>query len=130
MDQAWSGRDRTEYLRGKLFRALGSDISVSLGAEVDDSLVGALLGSVQYGEYGVAEPIAVLDTVLVDPTQTRHGVAKAMLAQLMRNLAGLRIERVRTDVSWNEQALIGFFAAAGFTPAPRLVLERVITPGD
>jgi predicted N-acetyltransferase YhbS len=101
MDQAHSGRNRSKFLAGKLERALGSDVRISLGAEVDGVLVGAVMGVVHYGEYGVAEPIAVLDTLLVDQGQQRKGIGRAMLDQLLKNLAALRIERVRTEVGWN-----------------------------
>lgn len=127
MDQALSGRNRARYLAGKLARALDADVRISLGAEVDGVLVGAVLGSVQYGEFGVAEPIAVLDTLLVDRSQQRRGVGRAMVDQLLKNLGALRIEKVRTEVSWNDQPLIGFLAAEGFAPAPRLVLERSVS---
>lgn len=127
MDQQHSGRNRSRFLAGKLERALGSDVRISLGAVVDGALVGAVMGTVHYGEFGLAEPIAILDTLLVDRGQQRRGIGRAMLDQLMKNLAALRIERVRTEVGWNEQPLIGFLAAAGFAPAPRLVLERGVS---
>lgn len=126
MDQAFSGRNRSAFLKGKLERALDADIRISLGAEIDGTLVGAVLGTVHYGEFGLAEPIAILDTLLVDAGYQRRGLGRAMLDQLLKNLAALRIERVRTEVGWNEQQLIGFLAAAGFAPAHRLVLERVV----
>lgn len=127
MDQAWSGRNRAKFLEGKLGRALDADVRISLGAITDDALVGAILGTVHYGEFGQAEPIAILDTLLVDKGYLRRGIGRAMFDQLVKNLAALRIERVRTEVSWDEQELIGFLAAEGFAPAPRLVLERVVT---
>ncbi|MEQ1566369.1 MAG: GNAT family N-acetyltransferase [Myxococcota bacterium] len=127
IDQAWSGRNRAKYLEGKLDRALGSDVRVSLGAVIDGILAGAVLGAVHYGEFGQAEPVAVLDTLLVDPGFTRRGIGRAMFDQLLKNLAALRIERIRTEVSWNEQELIAFLAAEGFAPAPRLVLERAVS---
>jgi predicted N-acetyltransferase YhbS len=126
MDQAWVGRNRDHWLRGKLDRALHSDVRISLGAESDGILVGAVLGEVRYGEYGQAEPVAVVDTFLVDPAFTRKGVGRALLESLERNLRALRIERIRTEVGWNEQTLVSFLAASGFTPAPRLVLERAL----
>ncbi len=96
---------------------------ISLGAEIDGVLVGALLGSVHYGEFGQPEPVAILDTVLVDPAFARRGVATAMLRQLLRNLSALRIEHLRTEVAWDEVDLAAFFARSGFVPVPRLVLE-------
>lgn len=124
IDQQYVARPRARYLEGKLARALGADVQVSLGAEVDGTLVGAVLGVVHYGEFGMAEPVAVLDTLLVDKAFAGQGIGKRMLDQLMLNLAALRIERVRTEVGWTEQDLIRFLSKAGFEPVPRLVLER------
>ena len=128
MDHAISGRKRQAWYEGKLRRALSeADVKISLGAELDGMLVGALLGSVHYGEFGQPEPLAILDTVLVDREFARRGIARALLDQLLFNLAGLRIERLRTEVAWNEQELIGFFARSGFAPVPRLVLELAVS---
>jgi len=124
MDQAITGRNRTAWYEGKLKRALKeSDLQVSLGAVVDGFLVGAVLGSLHYGEFGQPEPIAVLDTILVDPGFARRGVGSALLENLTRNLRALGIERLRTEVAWDEHDLGRFLGLQGFAPAPRLVLE-------
>ena len=124
MDQAITGRNRSAWYEGKLKRALAeSDLNVSLGAEVDGCLVGAVLGSLHYGEFGLPEPIAVLDTILVEPGHARHGVGTALLDQLVKNLRALGIERLRTEVAWDQHDLNRFLAGRGFVPAPRLVLE-------
>lgn len=124
MDQALTGRNRTAWYEGKLKRALEeSDLQVSLGAEVDGCLVGAVLGSLHYGEFGQPEPIAVLDTILVDPGFARRGVGSALLENLTRNLRALGIDRLRTEVAWHEHELSRFLGQHGFVPAPRLVLE-------
>jgi predicted N-acetyltransferase YhbS len=128
IDRAWGGKNRAGYLQGKLDRALDADVRISLGAEIDGLLVGAVLGAVQYGEFGQAVPVAILDTLLVDRKSVRRGIGRAMLDQLMKNLLALRIERVRTEVSWKERELIAFLASEGFAPVPRLVLEREIRP--
>lgn len=125
MDQAITGRNRSAWYEGKLRRALReSDLNISLGAEADGCLVGAVLGSLHYGEFGQPEPIAILDTILVDPGYARRGVATALLEALTRNLRALGIERLRTEVAWDEHDLGRFLGARGFSPAPRLVLER------
>lgn len=124
MDQAITGRNRTAWYEGKLKRALKeSDLQISLGAEIDGSVVGAVLGSLHYGEFGQPEPIAVLDTILVDPGFARRGIGSALLENLTRNLRALGIERLRTEVAWDEHALNRFLGLQGFVPAPRLVLE-------
>jgi len=127
MDQAITGRNRTAWYEGKLKRALEeSDLQISLGADVDGCLVGAVLGSLHYGEFGQPEPIAVLDTILVDPGFARRGIGSALVENLTRNLRALGIERLRTEVAWDEHELNRFLGLQGFAPAPRLVLERPI----
>jgi len=124
MDQTITGRNRTAWYEGKLKRALQeSDLQISLGAEVEGFVVGAVLGSLHYGEFGQPEPIAVLDTILVDPGYSRRGIGSALLENLTRNLRALGIERLRTEVAWDEHDLNRFLGLQGFVPAPRLVLE-------
>ena len=127
IDQQITGRNRKAWYEGKLRRALEeSDVRISLGAEMDGILVGALLGSLHYGEFGQPEPIAILDTILVDRAFRGRGVATAMLEQLLKNLRGLGIERLRTEVAWDEHELTRFLGSKGFVPVPRLVLEAPV----
>ncbi|GDX80990.1 hypothetical protein LBMAG42_28010 [Deltaproteobacteria bacterium] len=124
IDERITRRSRGEWYRQRLHRALAEgSITVSLGAVLDGHLVGALLGTLQYGEFGSPEPIAVLDTIVVDPDYSARGVGRALVDQLVKNLRGLRVERIRTEVDWSERSLMGFLAHAGFQPVPRLVLE-------
>lgn len=132
MDEAITGRNRRTWYEGKIRRALAdSDLKISLGAELDGTLVGAILGSLQYGEFGIPDSVAVLDTVLLDRGFRGRGIAAEMLDQLVKNLQALGIDRVRTEVAWDERELSGFLAKNGFSPAPRLVLERPLgAPGS
>ena len=125
MDEQETGRNRKAWYEGKLKLVLDeSDMKISLGAEVDGILVGAVLGSLQYGEVGVPEPVAVLDTILVDRGFRGRGIATAILDALVKNLGALGIDRLRTEVAWNDRDLLGFLGRSGFAPAARLVLER------
>jgi GNAT superfamily N-acetyltransferase len=129
IEKAITGRHRGAWFEGRLKRALDeSDLNISLGAELDGILVGAVLGSLHYGEFGQPEPVAILDTILVDPGYARRGVGSALLEQLMRNLAALGIDRLRTEVAWDEHELNRFLGRRGFAPAGRLVLELRLAP--
>jgi len=130
IDQRLTGRNRTAWYEGKVKRALQeSDLKISLGAEREGVLVGAVLASLHYGEFGQPEPVAILDTILVDPDAAGHGVGTTLLESLTRNLGALGIERVRTEVAWDEHALNRFLGRRGFTPAARLVLELRLGAG-
>ncbi len=124
IDREFTGRTRKAWFEGKLKRALQeADLKISLGAEVDGILVGALMGSLAYGEFGHPEPVAILDTAIVEKPLVGKGIGRAMLEQLVKNLAALGIATIRTEVGWNERELLAFLERSGFVPVPRLVLE-------
>ena len=124
VDAKATGRRREEYFRIKLRQNLAeTGIKVSLAAELDGGLRGFLLARVYYGEFGTLEPVAVLDTLGVEPASRGLGVGRALMEQLLLNLAGLGVGTLRTEVAWDDADLVGFFHRQGFQPAPRLCLE-------
>ena len=114
-------RDRRAYISHIVDEAMhDSAIRVSLVARRDGSAVGYVMASVDFGDFGRTEPVAVLDTIGVDPGFTGAGVGGALLSQLFVNLEALRVERVATVVEHDNFGLIGFFYRAGFGPNQRL----------
>ena len=123
LDARSAGRRRDEYFKLKLRQALAdTGIQVSLAAELDGSLAGFLLARVYYGEFGITDRAAVLDTIGVRPELRGRHVGSALLGQLRTNLLGLGIERLETEVAWEALELIAFFHREGFRPAERLCL--------
>lgn len=124
LDARIVGRRRDGYLRPKLAEALKDvGIRASLVVEHDGRIAGFLLAKVWYGEFGEVDPVAVLDTLGVDPRQRGQHLATELLDQLRTNLAALGIRTLRTEVSWRNPELLTFFHHEGFVPAPRLCLE-------
>jgi predicted N-acetyltransferase YhbS len=127
IDRRITGRERLAYFKSKLAEALfESDILLSLVAERDDRPVGFIMARVDFGEFGRFEPIAVMDTIGVDPDYRLEGVGRALLSQLLLNLNTLRIERVRTEVDWRGRELLTFLDQCGFVPAQELCFSRII----
>ena len=127
IDSRITGRNRRGYFERKLEEALHeSDVRVSLVAEVDGEPAGFIMARVDFGAFGRVEPVAVLDTIGVDPDQRGRGVGHALLSQLLINLATLRVERIRTELDWNEHDLLQFLNACGFRPAQTLCLRHAI----
>ncbi len=127
IDRKLTGRSRQRYYHAKLDETLNeSGIRVSLVAEIDGAPAGFIMARVDYGEYGRAEPIAVMDTIGVDPDRRGTGIGDAVLSQLMANLDALRVERIRTRTAWNQFSLLAFLDSHGFSPAQQLVLRQAL----
>jgi len=125
IDERITGRARPAYFERKLTEALReSDVRVSLVAELDGGPVGFVMARVDLGEFGRPELTAVMDTIGVDPDYRGRGVGRALLSQLLLNLAGLRVERLRTEIDWRERELLGFLDRCGFRPSRQLCFER------
>lgn len=121
IDRRIMDRDRRAYIDRVVDDALlDSAIRVSLVAHQDESATGYIMASVDFGDYGRTEPVAVVDTIGVDPGFTGAGVGTALLSQLFVNLGALRVERVATVVARDNFDLLAFFYRAGFGPSQHL----------
>ncbi len=127
IDREITGRDRKTYIAGKLDEAMDdSAIRVSLTARIDDAIVGYLMARADLGDFGRTEPVAVLDTIGVDPNYEHRGVGHALVSELFANLGALQIDRVETVVAPADLALLGFLYDCGFKPSQRLAFVRRI----
>jgi ribosomal protein S18 acetylase RimI-like enzyme len=125
IDREITGRDREAYIAGKLGEAMDdSAIRVSLSASLDGAIVGYLMARTDLGDFGRTQPVAVLDTIGVDPAYEHRGVGHALVSQLFANLGALHIDRVETVVAPTDLALLGFLYDTGFQPSQRLALMR------
>lgn len=125
IDRGITGRDRGSYIAARVAEAMDdSAIRVSLTARRDGAIVGFVMARADLGDYGRAEPVAVVDTLGVDVGHSRRQVGRALLEQLFTNLAALQIERVETQVGSTQLPLLSFFQQNGFQPSQRLAFTR------
>ena len=127
IDRRLTGHDRSAYIHHKFAQALNeSALRVSLVAHKDGTPAGYLMASADYGDFGRAEPVAVIDTIGVDPAFSHAGVGRALLSQLFMNLDALRVERVESVVAKEHFELLGFLYRAGFGPSQRLAFVKTL----
>ena len=127
IDRHFTGHERRAYMQKALDEALlDSAIRISLSARRDGVLAAYLMARADLGDYGRTEPVAVIDTLGVDPGYARQGLGRALLSQLFVNLAALRIERVETVVAKSNLELLAFFYRAGFAPGQRLGFAKAL----
>ncbi len=121
IDRRIMGRDRSAYIGRVVDEALhDSAIRVSLVTHQDGSATGYIMAGVDFGDFGRTEPVAVIDTIGVDPGFTGAGIGTALLSQLFVNLEALRVERVATVVARDNFGLLEFFYRSGFGSSQRL----------
>lgn len=119
------GRPRPEYYRVKLRNALqDTSVRISLAAEKDGVMVGFLMGSIYYGDYGQPEPVATLEAINVHPQLRGTGIGTALWQQFAKNAKAMRVERVETIVDWSNWELLTFLQKVKFTPGTRVCVER------
>ena len=129
IDRAITGRDRADYMQGKLAEAMNdSAIRVSMTARLDGTIVGYLMARADLGDFGRTVPAAVIDTIGVDPEYAHRGVGRALLSQLFANLGALRVERVETITAPRDHTLLGFLFDTGFKSSQRLAFARSLAP--
>jgi ribosomal protein S18 acetylase RimI-like enzyme len=127
IDRRITGRDRTEYFKRKLREALHeSGVRVSLVAEADARPVGFIMARVNLGEFGRTESTAEMDTIGVEPDYRDRGIGRALLSQLIANLAMLRVDKILTEVDWSKTELTAFLSHCGFRPSARLAFDHTL----
>jgi ribosomal protein S18 acetylase RimI-like enzyme len=127
IDSKFTGLERTSYYQTKFREMLiESGIRVSLVAEDFGVVAGFIMARVDYGEFGKAEQAAVIDTIGVHPAYKGAGIGRALLSQLLMNLANLKVEMLRTQVFWKDFDLQRFLMSRGFQPSQRLVLIKEV----
>ncbi len=125
LDRRITGRDRSRFIKRQLEEAMNeSAIRVSLIARKDGVPAGYLMAKADFGDFGRTAPVAVIDTIGVDPDFARRGIGSALLSQLLINLSALQVERLETVVAKENFDLLGFFYAAGFGPSQRLAFVK------
>lgn len=125
LDERITGRDRRVYLRHALAEAAdGFAVRASFAAWVDGAIAGYMMARLDMGDFGRTAPVAVLDTIGVDPRHARKGIGRALFSQLFVNLAALRAERVETVLSHANLDLLAFLVRAGFGPSERLAFVK------
>lgn len=125
IDRRVTGADHSAYFARKLDEALTqSGVRVSIVADFKDTPAGFVMARVDYGEFGETAAEAVMDTLAVHPEFAGRSVGATMMRQLLANLQTLRVERIRTELGWDEFELLAFLKRLGFRPAARLSLTR------
>jgi predicted N-acetyltransferase YhbS len=125
IDEKVSKQNRREYYARKIATITDPTRSInsSIVADIDGHVVGFIMGDVYFGEFGIPETSATIDTLGVEPTMQNKGLASELLDQFMMNMKAAGVNKVYTLVNWDDFALEKFFSRHKFAPSKRVNLE-------
>lgn len=128
IDAFASKEPRREYYERKIAGILNkhANINTSIVCEIDGKVVGFIMGYVFFGEFGITDATATIDTLGVHPDFRKHGVAAEMLEAFLMNMKAAGVKKVYTLVNWDDFALEKFFSMNKFVPSKRVNFECVL----
>ena len=117
------GKPRPEYWEMKFELIEKRSQIASLVAELDEKVIGFIIGGASRWEYGVPENIGWIDTIGVDPDYQRKGMAKILFTEMANNLKKVGVDTMYTFVTRRDWKLLKFFNSIGFQKGDMVNLE-------
>jgi len=116
-------KPRPEYWEAKLELVEKRSQISALVAEIDDKVIGFIIGGASRWEYGVPENIGWIDTIGVDPDYQRKGIAKTLFREMTKDLKKVGVDTITTFVNRRDPLLLKFFNSLGFQKGDMINLE-------
>jgi ribosomal protein S18 acetylase RimI-like enzyme len=98
----------------------------SIVAEVDNRVVGFLFGRAGELEFGLADPVAWIETIGIDPAYRRQGIAAKLVEHFKLSADEHKIHTVFTLVAKSNKDMEQFFTKVGFAQGQMLHFQTGI----
>lgn len=100
----------------------------SLVAEIDNRVVGFVLGRAGELEFGLPGTVAWIEMIGVDPAYRRRGVAQELVKKFSESAEDHGIQTIFTLITSNQTEMQQFFSRLGFVQGKMLHYQKEI-PG-
>ena len=123
------GSTRPAYFERRLVMLDSADAetrAIFLVAVYQDQVIGFVMGTLAYGEFGLTQVTAILDSIAVHPVYQHQGIGQKLTEAFMKESARQSASSVYTLVNWDNWSLLKVFHALGFELASTIPLERRI----
>ena len=99
----------------------------SLVAEIDNRVVGFVLGRAGELEFGLPGTVAWIEMIGVDPAHRRRGVAQALVEKFAESAEDHGIRTIFTLVTSNQTEMQHFFSRLGFVHGKMIHYQKELT---
>ncbi|MBI4800205.1 MAG: GNAT family N-acetyltransferase [Desulfarculus sp.] len=111
--------------RKMLAQHVSDPCQAGLVAEIDDKVIGFILGEIKVGGFG-SELTGWLEMVGVSPEHMGAGVGRALAQGLFEYFTKQGVTEVLTAVRWDSGDMLAFFKNLGFDRSPFINLRLVV----
>ena len=123
LDEKIGGVYRPDTWEKRIGYYLRRDPEALVVAELDDRVVGFMLGEVRSGEFGLDEPTGWIEVLGVDPDVRGQAIGRRMAERMLGHFRRRQATTVRTLVDDSMEDIGTFFSRIGFSEAPSKTLE-------
>jgi predicted N-acetyltransferase YhbS len=129
LDALVFGDVRSAYFERRLAALNGTDAEarmIFLVADYQGTVIGFVMGTLAYGEFGLTQVTAILDSIAVHPGYQQHGIGRQLIESFIKQGTLQGAAAVYTLVNWDNWTLLKAFHSLGFVLASTIPLERRI----
>lgn len=127
LDALVFGSKRSSYFERRLTVLDTADADARatfLVAEYHSTVIGFVMGTLTYGEFGLTQVTAILDSIAVHPQHQRQGIGQQLIEAFIQRSTLQGAAAVYTLVNWDNWLLLKVFHSHGFMLASTIPLER------
>jgi ribosomal protein S18 acetylase RimI-like enzyme len=121
IDRKVLGKVRRDFWEKKIELPRHRYPFAGLVAELNEKVIGFIVGEVSGWEFGIPETVGWVSTIGVDPDYQHRGVARKLSQEFIKNLKAIGVSAVYTLVNWSDWDLLKFFRAMGFTRGSEMI---------
>ncbi|MBW2039712.1 MAG: GNAT family N-acetyltransferase [Deltaproteobacteria bacterium] len=123
IDKEVLGKERSDYWSMKIELSENRSPMASLVAELNDKVVGFILGDASGWEYGIPDTVGWIDTIGIHPKYQKKGIARILFKEMAANLKKVGVDTIYTFVNWKDWDLLHFFDKMGFQKGDMIHIE-------
>jgi predicted N-acetyltransferase YhbS len=129
LDAQAFGVMRSAYFERRLATLSENDADarmIFLVADYQGTVIGFVMGTLAFGEFGLTQVTAILDSIAVHPRYQRQGIGRQLIEAFIKWSAIQGAAAAYTLVNWDNWTLLKAFHSLGFVLASTIPLERRI----
>lgn len=129
LDALVFGDARAQYFERRLAALNEKDADkrmIFLVADYQGTAIGFVMGTLAYGEFGLTQVTAILDSIAVHPGYQQQGIGRQLIESFIKHGTLQGAAAVYTLVNWDNWTLLKVFHSLGFVLASTIPLERRI----